>query len=232
MDMQQQSSAPSEQSVTTPLARTLPDYDFLTRHERMVAAPPALVWDALHRVRLADMGIARPIVAIRSLGLRRAPRRPLLDDGPVKVLEERPPLYAVGAMIARPWQARPAHREIVSLKDFADFHELGWTKVLTDFELVPTADGGTMLRTQTRGVSTSTAARARFAAYWAVIRPGSSLVRRSMLAAVDRLAVGSLAANPCSGAPDTTGLHPSLRRGERSAHSGLSPVNVQDGGAA
>lgn len=91
----------------------------------------------------------------------------------------------------RPTVASPEHRDVDSLDGFGAFREPGWTKVLTDFELA-TADGSTMIRTQTRGRSTSAASRRRFAAYWTLIRPGSALVRRELLAAIDRLAVASM----------------------------------------
>lgn len=45
-----------------------------------------------------------------------------------------------------------------------------------------------LLGTETRGYSTDSRARRRFAVYWALIRPASGLVRRDMLATVRRRA--------------------------------------------
>jgi len=111
----------------------------------------------------------------------------LFTDGPVRMFEITPSAYAVGGAVARPWQHRPARSDIASLEEFACFAEPGWTKYLTDFQLQP-GNGGVQLTTETRGYSTDSRARRRFAVYWALIRPASGLVRRDMLATVRRRA--------------------------------------------
>ncbi len=103
------------------------------------------------------------------------------------MFEITPFTYAVGGAVARPWQHRPARRDIASLEEFARFTESGWTKYLTDYHLQP-GNGGVQLTTETRGYSTDSRARRRFALYWALIRPASGLVRRDMLATVRRRA--------------------------------------------
>jgi len=53
------------------------------------------------------------------------------------MFEITPSAYAVGGAVARPWQHRPARRDIASLEEFARFAEPGWTKYLTDFTSNP-----------------------------------------------------------------------------------------------
>lgn len=60
MTTQQKMDPSDPQIAATPLAGALPDFDFATRHERLAAASLALVWEALHRVRFANMRNARP----------------------------------------------------------------------------------------------------------------------------------------------------------------------------
>lgn len=184
--------------MPTSLERTMPVYQFHERHSRWIAASPAAVWQALTTLRLDQMTLARPLVAIRHLGMQTPnSAKPLFTDGPVKMMEVTPPTYAVGGTIGRPWQRRPARRDVPSLEAFADFEEAGWTKYLTDFHLEP-AEGGVQLTTETRGYSTNDWARRRFGLYWALIRPASGLVRHDLLATVSRLAI----AMPCP-APTT-----------------------------
>jgi hypothetical protein len=58
---------------------------------------------------------------------------------------------------------------------------------LTDFRIEP-RDGGVRLSTETRGYSTDPHARRLFALCWTIIRPGSGLIRRGMLASAARIA--------------------------------------------
>lgn len=174
--------------MSTLLEQVMPVYHFHEVHHRRMAAPADAVWDALRRVRLDDLRLTQPLVALRHLGARTTPATgPLLTEGPVRLLELREG-YAIGGTVARPWQRRPARQDVADLAAFVAYAEPGWTKYLTDFAVLERA-GGVELRTETRGYSTDDASRRRFAAYWALIRVPSGLIRRDLLAAVDRLAL-------------------------------------------
>ncbi len=176
------------QRMPTRLEQTMPVYHFHEQHSRWIAASPTRVWQALTTLRLDQLTLTRPLLAVRHLGMQAAmPTKPLFTHGPVRMIEVLAPTYALGGTIARPWQRQPAHRDVTSLNEFTGFDEPGWTKYLTDFHLEPRA-GGVQLTTETRGYSTNDQARRRFALYWALIRPASGLVRRDMLATVSRLA--------------------------------------------
>ncbi len=166
----------------------MPVYHFNERHSRWVNAEPEDVWAALNQLSLSDLTITRPLLMIRGLSRPGSiERRPFLERGPVRLYDTTAPHYAVGGLVARPWQLRPAHVDVADLAEFAAFTEPGWVKCLTDFE-VQVHGGRVRLSTETRGYSTDARARRRFRLYWAVIRIGSGLIRRDMLAAVGRQA--------------------------------------------
>lgn len=185
--------------MPTPLEHTIPVYHFHEQHSRWIDASPTQVWQALTTLSLDQLTLTRPLIALRHLGTH-APSsdRPLFTDGPLSMLETTAPTYAVGGAIARPWRRHPERRDIATLSEFARFDEPGWTKYLTDFHLEP-RDGGVQLTTETRGYSTNEWARRRFTLYWALIRMGSGLVRRDMLATVSRLATRTPQPIPSTG---------------------------------
>ncbi|WP_232291876.1 hypothetical protein [Frankia sp. QA3] len=165
----------------------MPVYHFSERHSRVLSAEPSLVWDALTGLTLDQLTIAKPLVILRHLGRRdTVTSRPLFTDGPITIIEVQAPRYALGASIARPWQRTPSRVEVSSLEEFAAFDEPGWVKYLTDFHLRGRATGA-VLSTETRGYSTDRLTRRKFALYWTAIHAGSAIIRRDMLATVDRI---------------------------------------------
>jgi hypothetical protein len=183
----------------TPLEQALPVCHFSERHSRWIDAPPERVWAALEALTLDELPITRGLVAIRHLGADRENNRSrrLFTDGPVQMLNVSGPWYAVGGTIARPWQHHPQQHPVTSLAQFAAFTAPGWVKYLTDFHL-QAQHGGVQLTTATRGRGTDWTARARFAPYWALIRPASGLIRNEMLAAVARTAQTDTHAPPAA----------------------------------
>ncbi len=117
--------------MTTPLEQTMPVYHFRERHSRWIDASPEQVWQALTTLTLDQLTLTRPLVAIRHFAAHTAaPTKPLFTDGPVRIFEITPPIYAVGGAVARPWQHRPERRDVASLEEFTRFAEPGWTKYL------------------------------------------------------------------------------------------------------
>ena len=168
---------------------------FSERHERRIEAPPAVVWSALHEVRLVDLALSRTLMDLRTLPMRlRGRPRPqmvtarLLEDGPVPVLATEPGRMVLAGGAMQPWRlTRHTEPPPLDLEALRAFSEPGWVKVGMDFVLDPEG-GATRVRTETRIVATDPRTRLVFGIYWVAIRAGSGLIRRDMLRAVARRA--------------------------------------------
>ncbi|MGY1707254.1 hypothetical protein ACI79C_22055 [Geodermatophilus sp. SYSU D00697] len=169
----------------------VPGADHVTRQARWVDAPPAVVWDELHRVRLSRLPVTVALGAARFLPVVLTGRgrghlrdRPFLDALPVPLLSSVPPVSAVFGGVLQAWRLdggeRPPPLDADGLRAWS---EPGWVKAALDFRLTPSR-GGTELCSETRMVATDPATRRCFARYWLVVRPGSSAIRWELLAAV------------------------------------------------
>lgn len=171
----------------------LPDADHVTRQTRWIAAPPAVVWDALHRLRLIDLPVTLALTAVRFLPARlfrsgrpRAADRALVDILPIPRLASSPPHSVVFGGPLQAWRLAGGRRPpVLDAEGLRAWSEPGWVKVAMDFRLEARA-GGTQLSSETRVQATDDETRRRFARYWFVVRPGSSAIRWEVLAAVAR----------------------------------------------
>jgi hypothetical protein len=171
------------------------------RYSRTIDAPSADVHRAMWE---ADFGgpVATSMLALRALpSLLLNPRaarerldkywrdgvpitlRGILSSGFV-ILEESPNDELVIGLTGRFWTptgglaiTNPAH--------FRDRPAAGQAQAAWNFLLTPTANGGTVLSTETR-VRVADDARTSFRAYWTLVRPFSGLLRRLMLRAIAR----------------------------------------------
>lgn len=167
----------------------VPAPEHVTSQSRVIAAPPDVVWEELHRVSLTSLPISATLIGVRFLpalvmGRRPSLDRPFLDVVPIPLLASEAPSAVVLGGVMQPW--RPVGGEQGPTLDAAgvrNWSEPGWVKVAMDFRLTPTPEG-TTLRTETRVSATDPSARLLFSAYWLVVRPGSSTVRREVLATV------------------------------------------------
>jgi hypothetical protein len=167
----------------------VPAPHFSERHERVIAAPPEVVWAALHELRAGDSPVVRALMGARTLPARVLGRgrpgsstgRPFLEQGPVPVLATDRPRSVVAGGVMQPWKLTGgAEAPVLDAAALRAFAEPGWVKCAVDFVLVPDG-GGTRLSTETRVEATDRRTRVRFGAYWIVIRAGSGLIRREML---------------------------------------------------
>jgi len=166
----------------------IPAPDWSERHSRAIAAPPAAVLAAARAVTVAEMPLAAALLAVRGLN-RRPPRiavATLLETRVGGRWLEAGERGDVWAGVLRPW--RNQSHPIAGLEALLAFDEPGWVKVAMDLCAEPRG-AGTLLRTETRIAATSDGARRVFGRYWLVVRPGSGLVRRSLLRAVERRAL-------------------------------------------
>jgi hypothetical protein len=169
----------------------VPSYQFGEHHEILVAAPPDRVLAAARAVT------AQEIRLFRLLTWLRAPRwpgsgresilnpgadRPILDvalrSGFVLLREEKDRELVFGAVVCCGLRAPPRSAE--------EFQALSGSlaRAVMNFHVEDMGDGTSRLVTQTRVAATDATSERLFARYWRVIYPGSAVIRRTWLRAI------------------------------------------------
>ena len=183
----------------TALDRFIPAYQFSEHHEIRVAAPPDRAFEAIRSVTANEITLFRTLTAIRRFGrpgpesiLNAPERKPILDvatqtsflllaDDPHKEL-------VIGTLVSAPEATRPPDDRTPEW--FDGLSGPGYAKAVMNFRVEP--DGaGALVTTETRVYATDDTTRRRFTAYWRVIYPGSALIRRMWLRAIQRRAEGT-----------------------------------------
>ena len=179
------------------LDEVMPRYDVVERHATRVRASPAVVYAAIWEADLIAGPVTRSLLALRALPAailaprdalvewreRRARRGGRLADVEsfgFRIVAERAPDELVIGALGRFWMPRSRLCGDVSTADFAAGPPRGFALAGWNFMVTARADGRTELRTETR-VWCAPDVRARFRAYWLVIRPWSGLIRHAML---------------------------------------------------
>jgi hypothetical protein len=178
----------------------LPAWQFAEFHERRVRATPQQVFDALKRVRASDIFLFRTLTFIRNprrqgqgTNILNAPEEdPILDvalAGGFVLLGETDQELLLGAIVmVPPGTVRQAQRGSVPAFDPARFRTLGqpgFARAVMNFRATPEADGWARVTTETRVHAVDGPTQRRFGRYWRVIYPGSALIRRSWLRAIE-----------------------------------------------
>jgi len=182
---------------TTILDDFVPAYQFAEFHSIRVKAPRAHVYQAIREVPANEITLFRTLTWIRrfarrgSEGILNAPEKmPLLDVATrtsFMLLAEEPDREIVlGTLVGAPKVWRP--KKDPTPDDFKALHAPGFALGAINFRVEDTANGETLLTTETRIYATDASARRNFAAYWRVIYPGSALIRVMWLRAIRRRA--------------------------------------------
>lgn len=194
--------APTQQTSArdTLIDRWLPEWQFEEFHERRVRATPAQVVEALKRVRASDIFLFRTLTFIRNPGrqgqgtniLNPSEDDPILDvalAGGFVLLGETDQELLLGAVVMTPpGIVRAAQRGTAPSLKPARFRALGqpgFARAVMNFRATQEADGWTRVTTETRVYAVDGATQRRFGRYWRVIYPGSALIRRSWLRAIE-----------------------------------------------
>ena len=178
----------------------VPAYQFHEFHSTRIHAPPGIVFRAIQEVTASEIRLYRTLTWIRSPHFGRAPagvlnappERPVLESalrGGFMALAEDPGREIVfGTIGAGP--PLEIHAGGPHPADFARFNRPGYAKIAMNFhiEQAPDGDGDSILTTETRIFTTDARAQRRFAPYWRIIYPGSSLIRVMWLGAIKRRA--------------------------------------------
>ena len=181
------------------LDELLPHYDFEEAHARRVGAFPAAALAAVRAATPGEMPLVAFLYALRSVparlargrGLPRDRSRPqweqMLESAGFLTLVDEEDESVLG-YAGQPWKLTGGTGAgVSSAEDWREFSAPGYVKAVMNFRAEP-AEGGALLRTETRVLATDEASRRVFGRYWRVIRPGSGLIRRSWLRAAARRA--------------------------------------------
>jgi hypothetical protein len=146
------------------------------------------VWAAVREVSGGELRLMAGLMRVRSLGRRPFEAGPVLDAfrkmGFAEVAEE-PGRQLVLAGVGRFWRPDGGLRRVQGRDWFTGFDEPGYAKVAFDFRF----DAATRtLSTETRIAGTDARAARIFGLYWLAVRPGSGLIRREWLRAIERRA--------------------------------------------
>jgi hypothetical protein len=178
-----------------------PTYQFSEVHRVRIAAPRNRIYRSIKEVTAGEITLFRTLTWLRRFGragphsiLNAPAHEPLLEvatrTGFLLLADDVERELVVGTVLIAPGAVkRPATP--------AQFKELvagGVAKAVMNFCIDDAGNGACLVSTETRVHATDAGARRRFAAYWAVIRPGSGFIRRMWLRAIKRRAEGRRAA--------------------------------------
>jgi hypothetical protein len=171
-----------------------PAWQFHEVHTMQIAAPPARVFAAIKDVRADEIFLFHTLTWIRRGGrpappsiLDAASHEPLIGvavkGGFLVLADEAPREIVIGTIVGAPPGPRARATAAIFKSPPPDF-----AVAVMNFAVTPDGAGGSIVSTETRVFANGAAARRRFAAYWRVIYPGSALIRRMWLRAIERRA--------------------------------------------
>ena len=186
--------------VETRLDEFVPVWQFNERHSIAVDASPDRVYLALTQVRADEILLFRTLTWIRRGGqampegiLNASGQRPLLDvatrNGFIYLANDPPKEIVIGTVVVAP------HGKHVDLTPqlFNTPLPPGFALAAMNFVVSPEGQSASRVTTETRVFASSASARRGFAVYWRTIYPGSAIIRRMWLRAVQRRAMNPLA---------------------------------------
>lgn len=181
----------------TQLDQFVPVYQFHEFHSIRIAASKEKVYAAIKSVTADEIFLFRTLTWIRRLGrsgpesiLNVPEHQPILEVATrtsFVLLAEAPNheiVLGTAVVVPRGW--RPSRR--ATPEDFKSVHEAGFALAAMNFLVEDDGPGACTVTTETRIYATDASARRRFARYWRVIYPGSSLIRSMWLRAIARRA--------------------------------------------
>jgi hypothetical protein len=179
----------------------MPGYEFNEVHTRHIDATPERVYQAVRDVTAGEIRFFRALTWIRRFGragpegILNAPERRSIVDVATSttflMLHNEPGAEVViGTLVHSPPGTR-RRNAMPTAEAFKALEDPGYAKAAMNFLIEPDGRGATKLSTETRVHATDDASRRRFAMYWRIIYPGSALIRREWLRAVERRAEGT-----------------------------------------
>lgn len=172
-----------------PLDLLIPIADLSETNAVDVAASPERVWQRVRHLDLGESAIAKALFGVRTGsvaelsidGLTSSPEHP----GFRVLVDEAPHAFAVGA-IGKVWKIDIPFVHVESASDFESYREPREVKVAWAVRVEPLTPGGSRVVVEVRVKATDAVSLRRFRAYFALIGPGSRLIRRAILARLVR----------------------------------------------
>ena len=188
------------ETAETRLDEFVPVWQFRELHTIRIAAPPARVFEAIRSVRANEISLFNTLTWIRRGGrttpasiLNAGESVPLLDvatsSGFIYLADDAPREVVIGTVVVAP----PEGRGTMTPERFKTQLAPGFAIAAMNFLLTPDGPNASIVSTETRVFANNTTAKRRFARYWRIIYPGSALIRRMWLRAVERRAMNSAA---------------------------------------
>lgn len=174
----------------------LPTYDVVERHAITVHAPPAATYAALLSTDFGRSGLLRALLVLRALpavlarrphdaGSRARSRPPLtlssIESHGFVRLAAAPDSEIVFGLEGRFWALDGGRCTPPAAAFRTTAPSPGTARAVWNFALASVDATTTRATTETRVLCADAATRRRFLPYWALIRPGSGLIRRDML---------------------------------------------------
>lgn len=167
-------------AVRSHLDEFQPVYQFGEVHSVLIHAPAARVWTAMHEVTPDEITFFRTLMWLRFFHAPD-PRRPILEGfvrGSFLLLTDDPPRELV---FGKTGDGR--HRSASTAAEFQAFPS-PQIRIAVNFRLREIGAARCLLTTETRVYAAGAEQLHGFAAYWRMIYPGSSLIRRMWLRAI------------------------------------------------
>ena len=171
----------------------LPEYQFVSRRQRLVKAPIDRVWTCILTSDFASLPIIRVLVRVRGIKVARPEVHSLMKTvhahGFIELAVRQYQEIVIGG-IAKPWQAGGGIVPGLDAESFSEFKAPGTCASLLNLALKPATAETTLVTTETRVQALSDYARRRFRVYWTLVRLPSRAIRSAMLRDVAKRAEG------------------------------------------
>jgi hypothetical protein len=192
-------------TVGSPVSRLdafMPTYDFQERHELTIDAPAERVRAALNQVSFADIPLMQTLGRVRAIAMGRvrvppvaqgaAPAIPIVEmirnpRSGFFLLDDTLREFVFG-LAGQPWNNAGVR---LTPEQFLTWAPPETVKIAANFLIEDADNGRSRVVTETRILASDAPARRKMAKYWALIYPGSGLIRRGLLEAVRDRAIQS-----------------------------------------
>jgi hypothetical protein len=154
-------------------------------------------WRAVRNLDLAQSAVVRTLFGIRTIPDRLKANNPQLrmrldnlistpNRPGFQVLAENPPQEVAVGAVGKVWRPVIPFVHVADAAAFAAFSERDYVKVAWALRIVPEGESASCVEFELRVMATDEPAWKKFTRYFWLIRPGSHLIRRVLLAQLQR----------------------------------------------